>query len=99
MRDLREEIEHNPQDKALAFKLFQATTTSNAVVLICGMFNFVNMVVFVMQSKNMGFSVLLRAWSVVDIIIIISNFVTVANLFLKIGTKNIRLVETVLIFS
>jgi hypothetical protein len=73
--------------------------TSNAVVLICGGFNFVNMVVFVMQSKNMGFSVLLRAWSVVDIIIIITNFVTVANLFIKIGTKNIRLVETVLIFS
>jgi len=62
------------------------------------MFNFVNMLVFIMQSKNKGFSVLLSAWALVDIIIILSNTATVANLFIKISTKNLRLIECILIF-
>ena len=99
MRTIDERILHEPAHEELRIDHKRATTTSNLVVVVCGGFNFVNMIVFIMQSKKMGYKVLLRAWSVVDMIIIITNTLTVGNLLFNINTRHIRIIESVLIFS
>ena len=99
MRALREDQEHYEDKTAINKKYKYAMFVSNTVVGISGCFNFLNMLVFIMQSKKMGIRVFLNPWRLVDIIIIITNSITVANLFYKIGTRHVRLVECVLIFN
>ena len=41
--------------------------------------------------------IFVRIWSIVDFIIIVTNYITVINMFTPFGTDKIRLVEAVLI--
>ena len=41
----------------------------------------------------------LRVWSIVDFLIIVTNFSTVLNLFVEIDAERIRVIEAVLILS
>ena len=47
----------------------------------------------------MGKQVIFRLWSIVDMIIIITNYLTVINVIKKFGTRYIRLVECILVAS
>jgi hypothetical protein len=70
---------------------------SDWVVKICGLFNILNTFVFLMQSKSLGMQIFARIWSIVDFLIIVTNFMTLINLFYPLGTERIRLIEAVLI--
>ena len=43
--------------------------------------------------------VFIRLWSYIDLTIIVTNWITVINLFIHFDTKYIRLIECVLIIS
>ena len=51
LRDIREEMAHNPSE-SLKLGNVRATYISNVVVITCGGFNFLNTLVFIMQSKS-----------------------------------------------
>jgi hypothetical protein len=77
--------------------LQSSTSFSNAVVMICGLVNILNSVVFCMQTKSLGIEACTRIWSIVDFSIIITNFITLLNLVFPFGIQNIRVIESVLI--
>jgi len=70
---------------------------SDAVVVICGTCNILNSFVFFMQSKSLGLQVFVRVWSIVDFSIIVTNFITLINLYLPMTKTKIRIIESVLI--
>tara|TARA_B110000285_G_C15087848_1_gene597246 strand:- start:497 stop:1342 length:846 start_codon:yes stop_codon:yes gene_type:complete len=72
---------------------------SDVVVIICGMFNILNTLVWIMQTRSLGWAACYRIWSIVDFNIIITNFMTLFNKFYSFGTAKIRIVEAILILS
>ena len=103
MRDKRSELEQARLGTNVAltelrqFEYDRLKSISNICVCCCGVFNVLNMLVFVMQSKSLGLNAFFRLWSQVDSMIIILNSITLINLIYKFGTSNIRMVECVLI--
>ena len=77
----------------------RANHLSEIVVIICGIFNLLNTLVFIMQTKSLGKRAFFRIWSIVDFIIIVTNFVTVINKYENFGIVKIRIIEAVLILS
>jgi hypothetical protein len=59
---------------------------SNYVVIICGIVNILNGMVFYMQTKTLGVAAFTRVWSIVDFIIIVTNLITVLNLIVDFQT-------------
>ena len=92
---------HEDQDRIdyMDHEYLKMKSISDTVVFICGVFNILNSFVFLMQSKNLGMQVFFRVWSIVDFTIIVTNFITVLNLYIRFGTSKIRVIETVLILS
>lgn len=103
MRDKRSELDQARLGTNVAltelrhFEYDRLKSISNICVCCCGVFNVLNMLVFVMQSKSLGLNAFFRLWSQVDSMIIILNSITLINLIYKFGTSNIRMVECVLI--
>ena len=67
------------------------------MVVICGMFNILTSFVFFMQSRSLGIQVFFRIWSIVDFFIVVTNFITLINLYSPFQKKTIRIIESVLI--
>jgi len=67
--------------------------------MICGAVNILNSFVFFMQTRTLGVDAFTRVWSIVDFIIIITNFITLFNLIFDFGIVMIRVVESILILA
>ena len=65
-------------------------------IILCGLVNSVNMYTFVRQSYELGFLVLTRLWSIIDLFIIILNFNIVLELVTTFSTIYLRQVEAAL---
>ena len=52
-----------------------------------------------MQTKSLGIAACTRVWSIVDFIIVCTNFMTLVNKFFSFGTAKIRIIEAILILS
>ena len=105
MRDTRTEMDEASKIgdiEAMAghkLKFDQVRHFSDIAVIICGIFNILNTVVFLMQTKSLGLAACTRVWSIVDFVIVITNFMTLLNKFSSLGTARIRIIEAILILS
>lgn len=63
------------------------------MIVVCGLMNSINLYTFVRQSIELGFGVLTRLWSIIDLIIIVLNFNVVLELFVKNDVFIMRQVE------
>jgi hypothetical protein len=100
MRDYRQQLQEMAEDlekDEMKTEFDKMRKFSDSVVFICGIFNILNSFVFLMQSKSLGMQIFVRVWSIVDFFIIVTNFITVLNLYISFGTEKIRVIETVLI--
>jgi hypothetical protein len=100
MRDYRQQLQEMAEGlekDEMKTEFDKMRKFSDSVVFICGIFNILNSFVFLMQSKSLGMQIFVRVWSIVDFFIIVTNFITVLNLYISFGTEKIRVIETVLI--
>jgi hypothetical protein len=59
--------------------------------------NFINSGTYILQARNLGVMGLKRFWSVVDLVIILLNWIVILNLVLTIDHEKMRIIEAILI--
>lgn len=71
-------------------------STVHIFMILCGLVNTINMYTFVRQSYELGFLVMTRMWSIIDLFIIILNFNIVLELVTSFQTIYMRQIEAAL---